>query len=113
MSLPVMQWSTFCPRQTKHERSIVLHAMQMMTSRLMPRCGCAEIDSGFFYPDVIGDFPEEEARQFFTDQALPRAEVEIELSKDDWAKVWEVRGNVRLKMLLDMSCCTLSAFVRV
>ena len=108
-----MQWSTFCPRQTKHERSIVLHAMQLMPSLLMPCCGCAEIGSGFFCPEVIGDFPEEEAHQFFTDQALPRAEVEIELSKDDWAKVWEVRGNVRLKMHLDMSCCTVSAFVRL
>ena len=79
----------------------------------MPRCGCAEIGSGFFRPEVIGDFPEEEAWQFFTDQALPRAGVEIELSEDDWAKVWEVRGNLGLKMHLDMSCCTLSAFVRV
>ncbi len=88
-----------------------MHAMQLMTSLLMPCGGCAEIGSGFFLPEVIGDFPEEEARRFFTDQALPRAEKEIEVSKDDWAKVWEVQGNVRLKMHSNMSCCTLSAFV--
>ena len=61
-----------------------------------PAHACAEIGYGFFCPEVIGDFPEGEARQFFTDQALPRAGHEVELSEDDWTKVWEVWGNVRM-----------------
>ena len=55
---------------------------------------CAEIGYGFFRPEVIGDFPREEARQFFIEHALPRAGLEVVLSEDDWAKVWEVRGNL-------------------
>ena len=74
----------------------MLHAMQLMTSLLMPCGGCAEIGSGFYSPEVIGDFPEEEARQFLTDEALPRAGLVMELSGDDWTKVWEVWGDVRI-----------------
>ena len=51
---------------------------------------CAEIDDVFFCPEVIGDFPKEEACHFFTGHALPRAGQEVDLAEDDWAKVWEV-----------------------
>ena len=53
-------------------------------------CLCAEIGYGFFRAEVIGDFPEAEARQFFMDCALPRAGLKMTLSEEDWAKVQEV-----------------------
>ncbi len=52
---------------------------------------CVEIGDGFFRPEVIGNFPEEEARDFFTNQALLRTgNGEVDLSEDAWAQVWEV-----------------------
>ena len=56
----------------------------------IPLYSCTEIGYGFSRPEVIGDFPEEEARQFFTEQAIPLSKYEVELSEDDWAKVWQV-----------------------
>ncbi len=61
----------------------------------IPAHACAEIGSVFIRPEVIGNFPEDEARQVFTDVALPRQGKEVELSDDDWTKVWEVWGHVR------------------
>ena len=51
---------------------------------------CVEIGVAYVRSEVIGNFPEEEARQFFRDVALPRAEQECEMSEGVWAKVWEV-----------------------
>ncbi len=51
---------------------------------------CVEIGVDYVRSEVIGNFPEEEARQFFRDVALPRAGQECEMSEGVWAKVWEV-----------------------
>lgn len=64
----------------------------------------AEIGIAFIRPEVIGDFPEDEARHFFTDLAMPRQKKKVELSDDGWTKVWEVWGHIRsinLHMLAD------------
>ena len=102
VSLSIKDYFTFCPRQTEHERNIVVHAMQVMTSLLMPYGACAEIGHSCFLPEVIGNFPEAEARQFFIDEALPCFEPEMELSKDDWTKVWEVWADARIRIHLNI-----------
>ena len=63
----------------------------------------AEIGDEFFCPEVIGDFPKEEAYHFFISQALFRANREVELSEGDWAKVWEVRGISGMPAVLQHS----------
>ena len=52
----------------------------------------AEIGYGFFIVEVIGDFPEEEARQF-TEYTLARAGKSSHLTNDDWHRVHEVRAR--------------------
>ena len=54
----------------------------------------AEIGYGFFFAEVIGDFPEEEARQF-AGYTLGRAGKESHLTDDDWHEVYEVRHGSR------------------
>ena len=66
----------------------------------------------FVRPEVIGDFPEGEACRFFTEQAIPGAGIEVDLSKDDWGKIWEVwatlKTRIRSSMLAIFSaqCCS-------
>lgn len=63
-----------------------------------------EIGHDFFRQEVIGDFPEEEAREFFKSQALLRAGCgEIVLIESDWAKVWDVCGGNAGQLLLAAS----------
>ena len=59
----------------------------------------AEIGEGFFFAEVIGDFPEKEARQF-AEYTLGRAGKESHLTDDDWHEVYEVRhgSNRRVPM---------------
>ena len=54
----------------------------------------AEIGYGFFIVEVIGDFPEEEARRF-TEYTLVRAGKTSHLTNDDWHSVHEVRRGCR------------------
>ena len=55
---------------------------------------CAEIGYGFFIVEVIGDFPEEEARRF-TEWSLAQAGKRTHLTDDDWHGVYEVRHGSR------------------
>ena len=51
----------------------------------------AGINAGYFFSEVIGDFPEEEARRF-AGHALDEAGISDELTDDDWRKVYEVKS---------------------
>ena len=54
----------------------------------------AEIGHVFFITEVIGDFPEEEARQF-AEYTLGRAGKSSHLTDDDWRMIYEVRHGSR------------------
>ena len=56
-------------------------------------CMPAAIRCEFFTVEVIGDFPEAEARRFFKECVLPQffGDVPYEFRDADWAKVYQVR----------------------
>ena len=62
----------------------------------------AEIGYGFFIVEVIGDFPEEEARRF-TEYTLARAGKSSHLTSDDWHRVHEVRRGSRRRVATAIS----------
>ena len=64
----------------------------------------AEIGYGFFIVEVIGDFPEEEARQF-TEYTLARAGKSSHLTNDDWHRVHEVRRGSRRRVATEGCYC--------
>ena len=57
-------------------------------------CIAAEIGQGFAIPQVIGDFPEKEARQF-TKHTLTRAGINGHLTDDVWHEIYEVMNGSR------------------
>lgn len=57
-------------------------------------CMNAEIGSTFLTTEVIGDFPEEAARQF-AEYTLGRAGKSSHLTDDDWRMIYEVRHGSR------------------
>ena len=76
----------FLPRQTEHERNLVVVCRAFDN---IPKHAFAEINQFYFRSEVIGDFPEEEARNV-TDCALFREGKKVELSENDGSKVWQV-----------------------
>ena len=60
-------------------------------------CMNAGVGAGYFITEVIGDFPEEEARQF-TKYTLARAGKSDHLTNDDWHEVYEVRRGSRRRV---------------
>ena len=62
-------------------------------------CMNAGVGLGYIITEVIGDFPEEEARQF-TKYTLARAGKSDHLTDDDWHEVYEVRHGSRRRVAI-------------
>lgn len=67
---------------------------------------CAEVGSNNIDVYVLGNLPEDEAREFFLSVAL-KPELHSAVTDDVWAEIYQVRPHLRYKGVLSLHTCML------